>query len=392
MKLILGLLLIFVYSGVYAQKPLVWSFSAKAGVYSSPSTDEASVYIGSNDSCLYALNKADGKLRWKFKTKGEIKSKPLLYKESVIFNSTDGQLYSLNKTNSKLQWTFKTGGEKRLDMWDYYLSSPVCYNDIVVFGSGDSHIYAVDSKTGQQIWKFKTDGIVHATPAVKNNRVFVGSYDGVFYALDCSTGDVIWKFKTVGDAYFPNGEVQKGAVFYENAVIFGSRDYNIYSLNIETGRGLWNMKERGSWIIATPLVFEDVIYFGTSDTHRFYGLKAKDGEIKWTIPLNMRVYAEATAFENQIVFGCFNGKLYSLNHTNGKVEQLFQTEGSRKNYYNIYKKDDSFKEGFELYGNDGVASERKILELGAILSTPAIDNGITYFGDANGLVYAVRLK
>jgi outer membrane protein assembly factor BamB len=139
-------------------------------------------------------------------------------------------------------------------------------------------------------------------------------------------------------------------------------------------------------------VFEDVIYFGTSDTHRFYGLKANDGEVKWTVPLNMRVYAEALAFEGQIIFGCFNGKLYSLNSSDGKVNQIFQTEGSRKNYYNIYKKDDTFKDEFELYGKDMETSEKKILELGAILSTPVIDNGIIYFGDTNGVIYAVRMK
>ena len=38
------------------------------------------------------------------------------------------------------------------------------------------------------------------------------------------------------------------------------------------------------------------------------------------------------------------------------------------------------------------ASEKKILELGAILSTPLIEQGIAYFGDANGVIYALQLK
>ena len=37
-------------------------------------------------------------------------------------------------------------------------------------------------------------------------------------------------------------------------------------------------------------------------------------------------------------------------------------------------------------------SEKTILELGAILSTPIVDKGIIYFGDANGLIYAYKLK
>lgn len=376
----------------FGQKPLAWKYATKAGVYSSPVIDKNAIYIGSNDSCLYVLNKLDGKLKWKYKTKGEIRSKPLLYKGNVIFNSTDGFLYSVDISDASLNWAFKTDGEKQQDMWDYYISSPVNYKDTLFFGSGDSSIYAIEPKSGKQIWKFKTGGIVHATPLVVNDKVYVGSFDGTFYALDYSNGNVDWTFKTVGDAYFPKGEIQKGATLYQNSVIFGSRDYNIYALNVDTGRGLWNMKERGSWVIASPLVFEDEIYFGTSDTHRFYGLKADNGDVKWSIPLNMRVYGEAIASGEQVIFGCFNGKLYGLNTENGLIEQLFQTEGSKKNYYNVFKADDSFKDGFELYGNEMEASEKKILELGSILSTPILDNGIIYFGDANGIIYAVQIN
>lgn len=379
-------------SSIYGQDSLLWKFSTESRVFSSPVADEKNIYIGSNDSCLYNLNKTSGKLKWKFKSKGEIKSKPLLYKEYVIFNSTDGYIYSLDKTSSKLQWSYKTEGEKRLDMWDYYISSPVIYEDRIIVGSGDGHVYAIDPASGSLIWKFKTGGIVHATPIVKNKKIYVGSFDGFFYALDFKTGNLIWKFKTVGDAYFPKGEIQRGAALYKNAVIFGSRDYNIYSLNIETGRGLWNKKEKGSWVIATPLVFDDDIYIGTSDTHKFYGLNANNGDLKWSIPLNMRVYAEAASYKDEIIFGCFNGKLYRLNHLTGESEQIFQTKRSKENYHNVYDETDSFKAGFELYGEDSEASEKKILDLGAILSTPLIEHGIVYFGDANGTIYALRLK
>ena len=386
------ILVFFTSSVVYCQDSLIWEFSTESRIFSSPVADQKDIFIGSNDSCLYVLNKTNGKLKWKFKSQGEIKSKPLLYKKNIIFNSTDGLIYSLDKTTAKLQWAFETEGEKSYDMWDYYTSSPVLYEDRIIVGSGDGNVYAIDPNSGKLIWKFKTNGIVHATPLVKNKIVYIGSFDGFFYALDFDTGKLIWKFKTVGDAYFPKGEIQRGAALYKNAVIFGSRDYNIYSLNIETGRGLWNMKEKGSWIIATPLVFDDHIYFGTSDSHKFYGLNATNGDLKWSVPLNMRVYSEATSYKEEIIFGCFNGKLYRLNHSNGETEQIFQTKGSKENYKNVYDEKDSFNAGFELYGKDMKATEKKILDLGAILSTPLIDNGIIYFGDANGTIYAIRLK
>ena len=393
MKLLyLILFMVLTVFNAYGQEAIVWEFPTKAGVYSSPAADENCIYIGSNDSCLYALSKKEGQLKWKFKTNGQLRSTPLIYNESVIFNSTDGNVYSLRKADAHLQWTFQTEGEKNYDLWDYYISSPVYSENKIVIGSGDGNVYAIAPDSGKLIWKFKTNDIVHATPLVHNNKVYIGSYDGVFYSLNAKTGQPIWQFKTVGNAYFPKGEIQKGAAIYQHSIIFGCRDYNIYALDIETGRGHWNIVERGSWVIATPLVCQDAIYVGTSDTHRFNALSAQTGDLKYSVQLNMRVYAEAVSYKNDIIFGCFNGKLYRMNPANTEIHQIFQTKGSKRNYDTVYDKNDAFKDGFKLYGNDLEASEKKILELGSILSTPLIEHGIAYFGDANGVIYALQLK
>lgn len=381
----------FLSSSLYGQSSLVWDFATRGRIYSSPVVDDSTLYIGSNDSCLYALDKFNGSLKWKFRTEGQIKSRPLLFNGSVIFNSTDGLVYSVDKKNALVLWQFRTNGEKKLDMWDYYLSSPAYYDSKLYLGSGDGNIYALDPNSGRLVWKFETEGIVHATPIIHNNKVYVGSFDGYFYALNTKNGDLVWKFRTIGDAYFPKGEIQKGATIHNNAVIFGSRDFNIYALDTETGRGLWNMKEKGSWIIAKPLVVDEIVYFGTSDSHRFCGLNVKNGDEEYNFPLNMRVYGDAILFESDIYFGCFNGKLYRLDKSKGKLESIFQTHGSKINYNEVYNEKDEFKPDFELYGKDLKSSEKKILDLGAILSTPIIDSGIIYFADANGFVYAYKL-
>jgi outer membrane protein assembly factor BamB len=106
----------------------------------------------------------------------------------------------------------------------------------------------------------------------------------------------------------------------------------------------------------------------------------------------MRVYGKAISFENEIYFGCFNGKIYKLDQSKLKLEQVFQTHGSKKNYHNVYNEEDKFRSDFKLYGKDMVGSEKTILGLGSILSTPIIESGIMYFGDANGVFYAYKLK
>jgi outer membrane protein assembly factor BamB len=343
----------------FAQKKTLWKFATGSAIYSSPVISKELIYFGSADHHLYALDKVSGKLKWKFLTKGQVHSSAAIHEDIVVFSSADGNVYALNKNNGKQLWKYETGGEKIYDVWDYYLSSPVIHQNMVYVGSGDSVIYAIDVRSGEKSWSYKTGGIVHATPVVKDNKVLVGSYDGFFYALDAQNGKLIWKFKTVGDAYFPKGEIQKAALVTNSTVFFGSRDFNIYALDLKTGTGKWNMKERGSWIIATPLLYQDNIYFGTSDTHQFYCMSEKSGKIKWTLPLNMRVYGTALIMDNQLVFGCFNGKIYFVDPESGRVKDTFQTQESKDKYSILFDNQDKFRN--DVYDQDYLAGEKKIL-------------------------------
>lgn len=105
----------------------------------------------------------------------------------------------------------------------------------------------------------------------------------------------------------------------------------------------------------------------------------------------MRVYAEAVLLRNQILFGRFNDKLYQIDPASGTIRKVFQTDGSKHIYHRVYNDDGTFRDDFKLYGDDIAASEKQILALGSILSTPRIVNGIIYVGDSNESFYALRL-
>lgn len=388
-QLLLLAVSVFAITIVCAQDTLLWKFSTGSAIYSSPVISGNNVFFGSADKNLYALDKYSGQLNWKFETKGQVNSSPCVCENKLLFMSSDGNLYSLNKNTGNLLWKFATKGEQRYDLWDYYLSSPIVDEGIVYVGSGDSTIYAIDIESGECIWLYKTNGVVHASPVIKDKIVYIGSYDGYLYALDSKNGKLIWKFKTIGDQYFPKGEIQKGVVVYKNSVIFGSRDYNIYSLDLKSGSGHWNMKERGSWIIATPFVLNDNIYFGTSDTHKFYCMNAGSGEVMWVLPLNMRVYGTAALVNDKVVFGCFNGKLYFVDPDTGHVKSVFQTEESKRGYLSIYNDKDEFRSDFNLYDENYHEAEKRILALGSIFSSPLVEEHTVFFGDANGYFYAL---
>lgn len=390
--IIIPLLFITTISISATNGKLAWKFSTKGRIYSSPAILNNSIFFGSGDSTFYALNKQTGEVQWQFKADGVIHSNPCVTSSMVFYSSSKGTLYAHSVNDGSLQWKFESEGDRMVDMWDYYLSSPKVYNGLVYWGSGDGHLYAVNAESGVLVWKYKANGVIHATPLITDNAIFIGDFGGYFHAINPKSGDLIWQFRTVGDTYFPKGEIQKGATIDNGIVYFGSRDFNIYALNAQTGRGHWNMKEQGSWVIAEPLVYNNNIYVGTSDTHRFYCLNKTNGTIIWQLPLPMRVYGKAVSHNNLIYFGCFDGILRGVDSETGEVQWKFQTIGSQENYSKIYDESGNFNSDFELYGKDYVESERLIHALGSILSTPIIDNETIYFGSSDGNLYSVILN
>jgi outer membrane protein assembly factor BamB len=197
-------------SGVYTEKSpskinsVAWKFKTNGVVFSSPVVSENTVYVGSNDSCLYALNSSDGQLKWKFKTGGTVSSSALVYQETVYFVSFDGNLYALDAKTGQKKWNYSGGPEKQYtnhgihglqpknemmaDPWDMYLSSPAIYKNKVFFGSGNGKFFAVDARTGKEVWNYASSDVIHSSPAIYEDMVIFGGWDTYLHALNTETG------------------------------------------------------------------------------------------------------------------------------------------------------------------------------------------------------------
>lgn len=393
--ILLAALLIFLNSNAQIKTGTpVWKFRTQGRIVATPHLEHSNIYYGSEDGNFYCNSVSDGKLLWQYTTGKPVRSSAVVADGKVFFGCEDGNVYALDAARGKLLWKFATKGEQSYDMWDYYRSSPVIQKGRLYIGSGDGNIYSINAKDGKELWHFTTGGIVHADPVLSNDTVYIGSFDGYFYALNGVTGKLLWKFKTTGDRFFPKGEIQKAALLTKDAVYFGSRDYNLYVLNKTTGAGLWNRKEYGSWIIATPFEKEGKIFFGTSDSHAFYSLNNFYGEMQWKAALPLRSYSTPVAYDTLIFAACFNGYIYGFGQSTGKVEWTFQTDAGRANYSSVFDSTGHFRKDFILYGSDSVTNEaeQKIMNLGAILSTPVIEKGILYVGSADGCLYAVKIE
>lgn len=376
-------------SAPVAQSPqLKWKTPTGGRVFASPVSYEDKLFIGSCDSILYALAKADGRVLWKFKTGGEIRSSVAVADGRVYFSATDGILYALDAMNGRLQWTFATAGERFHDTWDYHQSSPAVHQNTVYFGSGDGGVYSLDRLTGKLQWKFNTGGIVHASPVIADEAVLVGSFDGFFYCIEAD-GRLRWKFKTVGERYFPRGEIQFHATVADNTVYFCSRDFNVYALNIKDGTGHWVYHQQGSWT-SVPGLANGKLLVTMSDAYTLLALDAESGKSLFEAPVPLNVFSGASVQGNFAYVGSMDGRMYRVDLSTGTSSVIFQTEASRKYRPDFFEDtgklradlEEKYKDNFTLMYVD-------FLKMGSILSTVWITDNTLFFGSADGYVYAL---
>ena len=403
------------HSGVYAGgvpqfHRVKWTFSTQGEVNSSPAVVAGTVYLGSNDGNLYAIEAATGVKKWAFAAKSRIPSSPAVANGLVYFASYDGNFYAVDAASGKLAWKFAIPGERRFaathlhgsqpvgetmpDPFDVYLSSPAVWNGAVYFGSGDGNVYALDAATGALRWKFHTGDVVHASPAIDNRKLYIGSWDSFFYALDAATGKELWRFKTGEDADTHNQVgIQSSATVADGVVYFGCRDSNLYALDAETGKQRWVFNNKGSWVIVSPVVHEGKLYFATSDSALFHVLDAKTGAHIDSIKFPWLFFASPAIAGNTLYLAGQDGKLIAIDLATREPTWTFQSEGSRKNLAAFSKPDGTpnYEAAFgsDFY-DDMVVGTAKMRTVGMFLSSPVIVGSVLYIGSTDGNLYAIE--
>ena len=109
-------------SGALVEAPpaLVWQTSMGGPIFSTPTLDDASIFVGCTNKKLACLNRTTGDVRWTVETGGPIFSSPLLV-------PARGKSTSVG-----------AGGGRA---------------GVVVVGSHDGHVYCADATSGAVIWK-----------------------------------------------------------------------------------------------------------------------------------------------------------------------------------------------------------------------------------------------
>jgi eukaryotic-like serine/threonine-protein kinase len=260
-----------------------WKFAAGSGITSSPAVSQGAVFFSSYDGNVYSVDVATGKLLWKFKTEGEHRytathlhgqqpaaeampdpfdcylSSPVPLNGSLYIGSGDGNIYALEQGTGKVLWKFKTG--------DVVHATPAIANGTVFVGSWDSYFYALDALTGALKWRYKTgeDPNIHnqvgiqSSAAIADGIVYFGCRDSNLYALDAATGEKRWIFNNKGSWVIGSPALANGRVYFST-----SDSGLLYSLDAKTGTPVFSMKFL--WpMFSSPAIAGDMLYIGSHE-------------------------------------------------------------------------------------------------------------------------------
>ena len=123
---------------------------------------------------------------WEFETGGFVESSPAIGSDGTVYvGSYDKKLYAINGKSGAKLWEFEMGSSVH--------SSPAIGSDDTIYvglGYPNKKLYAINGKTGGKLWEFKTGSSVVSSPAIgSDGTVYVGSSDKKLYAIKTdSTG------------------------------------------------------------------------------------------------------------------------------------------------------------------------------------------------------------
>ena len=128
---------------------------------------DGTLYVGSMDNFLYAINGETGALLWKFETGADVLASPGISRDGTVYvTSYDKRIYAVEQQQEICDGALKHKATS-------IQRQGVGRNGYVYFGSGDKKVYELDGDTGELMWSHETGGPVNSSPAIGPNGTVI---------------------------------------------------------------------------------------------------------------------------------------------------------------------------------------------------------------------------
>ena len=190
----------------YALNPdgtLRWAAPRGQSVWTTPAfgqgAEAGNSFWGSVDLFAFSLDQS-GRERWQTFTPGYVTSSPALGSDGTVYvGSFDHRLYALDPATGQVRWSFPT--DAHIYSSPALSAGPDGRTNEIYIASADGSVYALDP-SGRLLWRYDTADPIRSSPVLGRKPrgggriLYVGSSNGKLYALDATTGKRRWSFDT----------------------------------------------------------------------------------------------------------------------------------------------------------------------------------------------------
>jgi outer membrane protein assembly factor BamB len=234
------------------------------------------VVAGTRDGVLRGYG-PDGRPLWRFEAAGRFVAAPRVSGATVYAGSSDGILYAVDVASGRERWRHAAGEEVG--------TTPVVANGVVYVATLQDTLLALDAATGAWRWHHRREAPTGFTvrgaagPAVAGATVYGAFSDGSVVALDAATGAVRWQRKVAPAGSYV--DVDSTPVVSEGRVYVAAYSGAVLALDAATGEQQWISRSPGASRVALA---GDVVVAVT--TTQVLGIARVDGSVLWTAPLS----------------------------------------------------------------------------------------------------------
>lgn len=330
-------------------REFAWRFeTGPEGISSSPVVYRGVILVASNDRSLYAVDATTGAIRWRYKAENELMSQPV-YKDGIVIVATGNS-----------------------DCSAYF---PPSY---VVMGMGINRVEAIDAQSGREVWSQGIAGTGMPTAAIVGDTVIHADGAGGVVALDVRTGSFLWR--TTVPSFFSMTGLIDGADGHIYAP--GSFPDVVYAWNSHDGASIWkhtfsslyggvsdgpmaSTKAKLVGMYLEPLARGPqgwVVQLGSLARQHVYTLDKRTGRMLWNRTLT-NVHGRAPAYNESAIPLIYRNRIYIGSAVAPMVTALDLQTGR-------------------------ILWQRRTA--GAVKGGFVARDGVVYFGDLGGFLWAVN--
>lgn len=270
----------------------------------------------------------------------------------IFYCLGDGQLHAISATTGKPIWQV---GTEEPEGWTF----GALYHDGILYHGeqGGDKFNAWNTTNGQLIWQYSANTFYSmwgGTPAYYNGIIYCQNQNTYTYALNATTGELIWKYKGPGVTYVAQVAVADGKIYFQS------------------GESQYRDPATGEW--------------GHDET---VCVDAYTGEQIWSLPiaagspnLNLivaygNVYlvkTESPQDAGEYTYACTGHEVWCIGGSAADWSMFLQNPSH-----------DAIG-----YGPTNLTLDWKFSTDNQIFSSPTCSNGIVYFGNLGGNIFAVN--